>query len=467
MKRKIFIYYLLFNTIIVSFFGVYLYTSYTQEKSIAIAHTTLTSLLVSEWIKGAFNSSDYILREIVETVPVSALKYPSNNVIEHERISKYIERKQKTFPNSNGVGLNDAKCIMTHTPSIVGFDASNREWCSVPMNNPEIETYVSNMFISNNKKMMVIQTRKFPNNKGLAGIGVNLAFFSQWLKKVNLGPHGVIAITDNNLKLLARQPELPKALGKNVNDAIVKAFISSNNKEKSYSDTSPLDGKERLYNIRKVEDLPFVVVVGEANIDWMDGWYKQLKTCILITIVLWLMGGLILRDYLKIMKQKKELEKISTTDYLTGLYNRHKLNDILKSEFHRANRIKSPFGVILLDIDFFKNINDTYGHNVGDSVLKEISNLLKQNIRVSDTLGRWGGEEFLIIVPQGDKQKEQILAKKLRLSIEKYSFITVKNITASFGVATYQEGDNIDSLIKRADDALYKAKENGRNKVEV
>lgn len=463
----IFVYYLLFNIIIASFFGVYLYNSYEQKKSIVTTHAKQTTLLISEWIKSSFTYSDYILKDIIDNVPVSALKYPTNNPIEHKRISLFIDKKRKNFPNANGIGLNDENCIMTHTPSIVGFDASNREWCSVPMNNPDIKTYVSNMFISNkDNEIMVIQTRKFPDNKGLAGIGVNLAFFSQWLDKVNIGPNGVIAISDNNLKLLARKPNMPESLGTKVNDSIIETFISSNQNEKTFSNISPLDNQERLYNIRKIENLPFVIVVGEANIDWMDSWYKQLLVYTIITFLLWAMGGLILRHHIETVKQKKELEKISITDNLTGLYNRHKLNAILKREFHRAERINYPFGIVILDVDLFKNINDTYGHNVGDLVLKEISLLLKRNIRVSDTLGRWGGEEFLIIVPEGNRYKGQLLAKKLREKIEKYSFTTVKNITASFGVAKYKKGDSIDTLIKRADDALYKAKENGRNRVE-
>ncbi len=93
--------------------------------------------------------------------------------------------------------------------------------------------------------------------------------------------------------------------------------------------------------------------------------------------------------------------------------------------------------------------------------------LLKQSIRVSDTLGRWGGEEFLIIVPQGENKNEQLLAEKLRIKVESYSFSKVNNITVSFGVATYNKGDTINSLIKRADDGLYKAKENGRNQVVI
>ncbi len=467
MKKIIFIYYLLFNIIIASFLGIYLYNSYNQKKSTVILNISQTSLLISELIKSSFSYSDNILKEIVDSIDVSALKYPADDPIEFERISKFIDKKRKTFPHASGVGLNDENCIMTHTPSIVGFDASNREWCSIPMNNPDIQTYVSNMFISNkNNEMMVIQTRKFPNNKGLAGIGVNLAFFSQWLNKVKIGPNDVIAIADHNLKLLARQPNLPNNLGKKIPDSIVEAFVSSNKKESIFSEVSPLDNKERLYHIQKVENLPFLVIVGEADVDWMDSWYKQLIVSSIITILLWIMGGLILRHYIETIKQKKEFEKISVTDNLTDVFNRHKLNAILKREFSRSDRISVPFGIIILDIDLFKNINDKYGHNVGDTVLKEISSLIQENIRDSDILGRWGGEEFLVIIPKGDNNNGKQLANKLRLKIEKYPFSVVKHITASFGVATYKEDDSIDSLIKRADDALYRAKEKGRNRVE-
>jgi len=467
MKKIIFIYYLLFNIIIATFFCAYLYNSYNQKKSAVILNISQTSLLISELIKSSFSYSDNILKEIVDSVDVSALKYPADDPIEFEQISKFIDKKRKTFPHASGVGLNDENCIMTHTPSIVGFDASNREWCSVPMGNPDIQTYVSNMFISNkNNEMMVIQTRKFPNNKGLAGIGVDLAFFSQWLKKVNIGPNSIIAIADHNLRLLARQPNLPKDLGRKIPDPLVEAFVSSDEKEKIFSKISPLDNKERLYHIQKIENLPFLVIVGEADVDWMDSWYKQLILSSLITLLLWVMGGLILRHYIETIKQKKELEKISVTDNLTGVYNRHKLNAILKREFSRSNRVSVPFGIIILDIDLFKNINDKYGHNVGDTVLKQITSIIQENIRECDTLGRWGGEEFLIIIPKGDGDAGKLLANKLKSKIEKYPFSIVKHVTASFGVATYKEDDTIDSLIKRADDALYRAKENGRNRVE-
>jgi len=164
---------------------------------------------------------------------------------------------------------------------------------------------------------------------------------------------------------------------------------------------------------------------------------------------------------------KKIIEELAITDRLTQVYNRIQLDRVLQSEIVKSNRYKTPFSVILLDIDKFKSVNDTYGHQVGDSVLKESASLLKSSIRDSDTLGRWGGEEFLIITPNSDLESSKELAEKLRKAMEDFCFTTVGQKTGSFGVSTYKEGDNEESILKRADDALYRAKEGGRNRVET
>lgn len=162
---------------------------------------------------------------------------------------------------------------------------------------------------------------------------------------------------------------------------------------------------------------------------------------------------------------KINIEKLSVTDKLTQIYNRLKLDETLKEELVRSERYLNEFSVILADIDKFKNINDTYGHQVGDQVLIEISNLIKSNLRQADILGRWGGEEFLIICPHTDILGAKSLAENLRKLIAGNVIDGVKNCTCSFGVASFIIGDNEASLIKRADDALYEAKNTGRNRV--
>ena len=118
-----------------------------------------------------------------------------------------------------------------------------------------------------------------------------------------------------------------------------------------------------------------------------------------------------------------------------------------------------------MDIDLFKDVNDTYGHKVGDTVLIQIAMILKQSIRSVDILGRWGGEEFLIICPETNINKAEILAEKIRKTIEDYTFPLVGKITCSFGVSQYHQEDETDDTFQRTDKALYKAKHSGRNSV--
>lgn len=164
---------------------------------------------------------------------------------------------------------------------------------------------------------------------------------------------------------------------------------------------------------------------------------------------------------------KKRVEELSITDRLTGLYNRLKLDELFAQYLSIAKRHQALFSIILLDIDKFKSVNDTYGHQVGDSLLQEIAKLLKTNVRFEDAVGRWGGEEFLILLPNSNSEDARLLAEKLRGVIEAENFAYVGSRTASFGVATYHQNDDEKSMTARADEALYLAKESGRNRVEV
>jgi len=162
---------------------------------------------------------------------------------------------------------------------------------------------------------------------------------------------------------------------------------------------------------------------------------------------------------------KKKVEELSITDKLTQLYNRVKLEEIFTIELERVKRYHHDFSVIMLDIDHFKSVNDTHGHNVGDDVLKDVAEILKSSIRATDFVGRWGGEEFIIITLETGKKDTVKLANLIRKNMENHIFNVIGSKTASFGVSSYQDGDTQESLIKRADDALYEAKNTGRNKV--
>lgn len=167
----------------------------------------------------------------------------------------------------------------------------------------------------------------------------------------------------------------------------------------------------------------------------------------------------------QLKEQHNKVKRLSVTDYLTGLSNRQKLDEALGHEINCATRYTSSFSTIMLDLDYFKKINDTYGHQVGDGVLIEVSAILQQYTRKTDIVGRWGGEEFMIICPEIDGQDGEKLAEKIRAKIEQYSFKVIGNITASLGVSIYKQSDQDKSVVERADKALYQAKEQGRNRV--
>jgi len=174
----------------------------------------------------------------------------------------------------------------------------------------------------------------------------------------------------------------------------------------------------------------------------------------------------------KLMEQalretKANLELLSSTDQLTDLANRRKLTNALGDEIGRARRYGQIFSVIILDLDHFKQINDTYGHDIGDFVLRKVARILTLTLRATDLPGRWGGEEFMLICPGTDQDAAKALAELVRKRIGQHDFTLPRPVTASLGVAEYVEGMDIESLVKRADEALYRAKERGRDRVEA
>ncbi|MBI9088767.1 MAG: transporter substrate-binding domain-containing protein [Desulfobacterium sp.] len=162
-----------------------------------------------------------------------------------------------------------------------------------------------------------------------------------------------------------------------------------------------------------------------------------------------------------------QLQRISITDTLTGLFNRRHLEEAFSGEIQRSRRYQRPLSVMIIDIDHFKSVNDTHGHQAGDTVLRRIADVLDKNSRSCDILGRWGGEEFMLICPETNLRGTAAVAENLRRNIREIVFHTVGTQTASFGLATLKEEDTGEDLIHRADKALYRAKENGRNRVET
>lgn len=208
---------------------------------------------------------------------------------------------------------------------------------------------------------------------------------------------------------------------------------------------------------------------------------KQLYSQLYNTIFFMLINGILFLYFIKNIRDntlhkkyldkeynliKQDTQRIAFEDTLTKAATRLKFDETLKDFINTASRFKNnKFSVIMFDVDNFKVINDTYGHDYGDIVLRSIANRVHDNIRGSDIFARWGGEEFIILTPMVDLEHATQLAQKLRIAISEVEFEKIEQITCSFGVVEYKKEDNESSLVKRADELLYEAKRSGKNKV--
>jgi diguanylate cyclase (GGDEF)-like protein len=190
----------------------------------------------------------------------------------------------------------------------------------------------------------------------------------------------------------------------------------------------------------------------------------NLLICLLVSLfVLWLASE-------RLTSYRRRIEKMAVTDKLTGAYNRHAFDPIYRQLVRQNQRDKSQFATLLLDIDLFKQINDTYGHLVGDQVIREVVEQIRISLRSSDPVFRWGGEEFLVLLRDCNLEDAEATGEKVLEAIRSHIVCTGKgdiHITASMGVTQFIEGDDPDSLIHRADVALYRAKEKGRDNLQI
>lgn len=179
-------------------------------------------------------------------------------------------------------------------------------------------------------------------------------------------------------------------------------------------------------------------------------------------ILEWVGAG---REITRRKLREQRLKKRATLDQLTKALNRWAFEELLDDEIEKAGENKAPFSLVLFDADHFKSINDEYGHGVGDDVLRKLAETVGQFVRRTDSLARWGGEEFMVLLPDTDIDDAKWLAERLRRRVAATGFPEAGQVTISIGVAQYALGESKDAVLKRVDDALYRAKESGRNRV--
>ncbi len=224
-------------------------------------------------------------------------------------------------------------------------------------------------------------------------------------------------------------------------------------------------------NARYIPEFDWYVIIEQKDDEQTDKLFNSLILNVVVSI---LISFLVLTaSYFTIAAYQKRLEHMATTDSLSGALNRHSLDILLAQTIRQAERKNQAFSGILLDLDHFKVVNDKYGHLVGDQVIKDAVDLLRAQLRESDVLCRWGGEEFLIVLPECSLESARQIAEQIRTKFMQHEFCHGDRLTASIGIAEFrltalsdtEQADNSETWLHRVDMALYQAKESGRNKI--
>jgi len=227
-----------------------------------------------------------------------------------------------------------------------------------------------------------------------------------------------------------------------------------------------LDGDTVLVNAREIPELGWYLVVEQSESDELQhikqAFWLDIAICILVT------ASVLLLVWYTVNRYHRRLEQLVTIDHLTGCLNRRTFELMLRYAINNTRRSAQPLSLLLCDIDYFKQINDQQGHAAGDAVLRQLGRLIRAALRQNDVIARWGGEEFLLLLPGTSLSDAVGVAEKLRQRIAAHDFRVagrLQSITVSVGVAQHDDGEDANTLFDRADRALYQAKDNGRNRV--
>lgn len=287
-------------------------------------------------------------------------------------------------------------------------------------------------------------------------------------------PNGTVTLMRLDGVLLSRSPYVADFIGKSLRGNPNFAERLARLQQGFYvSDSPSTDHVRRFVSFERVENYPLVAMVTIGEADVLSGWYRQRALVFLLGVALSLtLMALTAGLWLSLRRAQlaaQLLEQQATSDPLTGRYNRRAFFEVAGREFERSRRYAGPLAVLMLDIDFFKRVNDSYGHAVGDIVLRSVAGCWFDALRQEDSIGRIGGEEFAILLPHTSQQDAHALAERLLKLTESLDIVAPAgnfHVTVSIGLAQLMPQDNnFEQLLERADVALYQAKQGGRNRV--
>ncbi|MFG1300377.1 sensor domain-containing diguanylate cyclase [Xanthobacter sp. V3C-3] len=358
---------------------------------------------------------------------------------------------------------------------------SDRDYFSA-LREPGQETYISAPFESrlSNGDLSIALSRRLPGREGqFAGVVVaamRIAYFRALFDSVRLPTGSILSLLRTDGMVILREPSTDGHGNTGIRiDTSPSVIEMVSGPASSLVTRSPLDGIERLYVSRRIGAFPLVMTVGWSLPSLFAEWRQRaiitatLTLCVCLLLALTV--GALRRALDRSRDMEQQLESMATTDQLTGLPNRRAIDAQLASELRRARRDAMPLALLMVDIDHFKRVNDTYGHAAGDVALRAVAGRIADMLhRAGDFAGRFGGEEFVVLLPATTLEGARITAERIRADIERAMIDTGEakiRLTASVGVAVSVATDTPTDLLSRADSALYAAKGTGRNRVSV
>ncbi len=287
-------------------------------------------------------------------------------------------------------------------------------------------------------------------------------------------PNGAIVLLRRDGVVVARAPHDERLLGKSlVGGQLFREYLPRRESGFAQLDRTATDAMEKYVSYSVMNDFPLLTVVSAASDDVLEAWRRELLIILVlasgVTAMALAVAARLSRMLAELSARTAELHHLATTDLMTGVHNRHSFMQDLYREFARGRRYRTPLSLLVFDLDFFKQINDGYGHAAGDEALRAFAKAAGECLRGMDVLGRLGGEEFGILLPNTVLDQAEIVAERIRAAVTEIAIETeygTVRFTTSVGVAQSVEGDDsIDTLLARADAALYAAKAAGRNRV--
>ena len=487
--------------IIILVFIVFLIVVINVEKAIAIKQitetgktiTNSTTVMLKSWLSEQLKLLDMISKD--ERV-VNACKYPDDpNVVKKaNELLLSVYNKFGYYENLPLVSVKDDFIVLNNNKEIkitkgtfftdtvngktIGKGGLNYSYIKEIFNGKDFfigEVYPS--ILRGNPIFVISKAVKDEKGKlvGVALLSPKMNYFTdKFINDVKVGKTGHLLLIDERPLLIAH-PNKSYILNETVQYKVKEVLKRVKNNESVFFDK--FDNEKKLYISKKIDISPSNIKYNWYIVFMMN--YNEILSRYLLSFFIIVSVGVIIiilysiemkKVYDTIKSETLDLEVLSKTDPLTQLVNRRTLLNDLNIEVERFKRYGTIFSIILCDIDFFKDINDTFGHEAGDFVLKELSKIFLEETRDIDVIGRWGGEEFLLVLPQTSTNDAKVLAERIRNKIKGKKFMYKEKslpLTMTFGISTYDEGLEVDELIRRADLALYEGKSSGRDVIKV